>query len=81
MGGFPLFKNYGTALAFGTWRSGAMTVAFTAANKEIAAEREKYRGAYLVPVGQIAAASSYALDVRLQTELYESTEKFFKEMV
>jgi len=85
MGGFPLLgwfiKNYVLSLALGTWRSGAMTVAFAGAGKEVATEREKYRGAYLVPVGKIAAPSSYALDVRLQTEVYESTEKFIKEMV
>jgi NAD(P)-dependent dehydrogenase (short-subunit alcohol dehydrogenase family) len=85
MGEFPIlgwfFKNYVLSLALGTWRSGAMTVAFAAAGKEVATEREKYRGAYLVPVGKIGAASRYALDMRLQTELYESTEKFIKEMV
>ncbi|KAJ7775739.1 NAD-P-binding protein [Mycena maculata] len=35
------------------WRHGALTVAFAAASKEIAAQREQYQGAYLVPIAAV----------------------------
>jgi hypothetical protein len=73
--------NYVTSKVLRTWRGGGMEVAFAAAGTEVAVQREKYQGAYLLPVGRIAIPSSFALDVRLQTELYESTEKFIAEMV
>ncbi|KAJ7603012.1 NAD(P)-binding protein [Mycena rosella] len=69
-----------TTLFFKSWRSGAMTVAFAAAGKKVADQREKYRGAYLVPTAAIAIPSRSALDERLQSELYESTERFVTEM-
>ncbi|KAJ7499834.1 NAD-P-binding protein [Mycena latifolia] len=78
VGGFV--TKYLTPLLFGSWRSGAMTVAFAAAGKEVEAQREKYQGAYLVPVGTIATPSKFALDERLQNELYETTEKSIKGM-
>ncbi|KAJ6579605.1 NAD(P)-binding protein [Mycena vulgaris] len=78
LGGF--LKNYVGPLVFAPWRKGAMTVAFAAAGKEVAERRESYQGAYLVPIATIASPSSFALDERLQTELYESTEGFVKEM-
>ncbi|KAJ7683577.1 NAD-P-binding protein [Mycena rosella] len=67
-------------LVFAPPRKGAMTVAFAAAGKEVLAQRAKYQGAYLVPIATIASPSSFALDERLQKELYESTEGFVKEM-
>ncbi|KAJ7499829.1 NAD(P)-binding protein [Mycena latifolia] len=75
-----LLKAYIGPLFFGPWRKGAMTVAFAAAGRKVVEQRERYRGAYLVPVATLAAPSSYALDERLQTELYESTQGFVKEM-
>ncbi|KAJ7499823.1 NAD(P)-binding protein [Mycena latifolia] len=65
---------------FGSWRKGAMTVAFAAAGKDVAADKEKYKGAYLIPTATLATPSSSALDERLQNELYESTERFVEEM-
>ncbi|KAJ7083143.1 NAD-P-binding protein [Mycena belliarum] len=67
-------------LLLGSWREGALTVAFAAAGKEVAAQREKYQGAYLVPVAKIATPSSFALDARLREEVYESTELALKEL-
>jgi hypothetical protein len=78
VGGF--LKSYVVPLFFKPWRHGAMTVAFAAAGKQVADERDRYRGAYLVPTASIATPSSFALDERLQTELYESTEAFVNEM-
>ncbi|KAJ7775750.1 NAD(P)-binding protein [Mycena maculata] len=62
------------------WRHGAMTVAFAAAGKEVAAQREQYQGAYLVPIAATATPSSFSRDERLQKELYETTEKIMSEL-
>ncbi|KAJ6544281.1 hypothetical protein B0H19DRAFT_1309592 [Mycena capillaripes] len=78
LGGF--LKNYVGPLVAKPWRNGAMTVAFAAAGKEVAEQREKYQGVYLVPVAAIASPSSYANDERLQKELYDTTEKFIAEL-
>ncbi|KAJ7083145.1 NAD-P-binding protein [Mycena belliarum] len=67
-------------LLFGSPRTGAMTVAFAAAGKEVAAQREKYQGAYLWPVAEIGIPSSFAVDARLREELYESTVLVLKEL-
>ncbi|KAJ7323334.1 NAD-P-binding protein [Mycena albidolilacea] len=72
--------KYLASALLGSWRSGAATVAFAAAGKDVAVQREQYQGAYLVPTAVIGTPSKYALDGRLQNELYESTERFIKEM-
>ncbi|KAJ7062870.1 NAD-P-binding protein [Mycena amicta] len=61
-------------------RTGAMTVAFAAAGKKVAAEREKYKGAYLVPIAKLATPSSSAQNERLQKELYDATEKIIADL-
>ncbi|KAJ7124542.1 hypothetical protein C8R44DRAFT_980783 [Mycena epipterygia] len=78
LGGF--LKDYVGPLFFGPWRKGAMTVAFAAASKEVVQQKEKYQGAYIVPIATIARASSFAQDERLQRELYATTESFLKEL-
>ncbi|KAJ7775746.1 NAD-P-binding protein [Mycena maculata] len=70
-------KNY---VFVAPWRDGAMTVAFAAAGKKVAQERDKYRGTYLVPMGAMTVPSSFAQDERLQRELYETTEKILAEI-
>ncbi|KAJ7123088.1 NAD-P-binding protein [Mycena epipterygia] len=75
-----LFKNYVGPLFFGSWRTGAMTIAFAAAGKDVVDDKEKYRGAFLMPMATIKPASSFAEDERLQRELYDTTERFVKEM-
>lgn len=75
-----LLKNYLGPLFFGPWRNGAMTVAFAAAGKDVVDEKEKYQGAYMIPIATVAQASSFAQDERLQSELYDTTEKFVKEL-
>ncbi|KAJ7174553.1 NAD-P-binding protein [Mycena filopes] len=80
LGGF--IANYLGPLFFGSWRKGAMTAAFAAAGRKVVAEsqRERYRGAYLVPVATLSEASSCARDERLQGELYDTTERVIREM-
>lgn len=84
LGGIPrigsFLKTYIGPLLFAPPRKGALTVAFAAAGKDVAAQRDKYMGAYLVPIATLAAPSKYALDERLQKELYESTAQFVREM-
>lgn len=61
-------------LFFVPWREGAFTSAFAAASIEIRSNRDLYKGAYLTPVAQISTPSKSALNVKLATELYETTE-------
>lgn len=75
-----LLKKTIAPLYFAPWRKGAMTVAFAAAGKDVAEQKEKYEGAYLVPIAKIAKPSQFALDGRLATELYETTEKIIAEL-
>lgn len=73
---------------FVSWTQGAMTSAFAAAGREVAAAREStdetkrkmYEGAYLTPVGKITKPSENAMDERLRNELYETTKEVLKEM-
>lgn len=65
---------------FGTWKDGAMNVAWAAAGKEIADARESYYGKYVVPTAQIAPPSNEASDERLARELWETTEALLVEM-
>jgi len=78
VGGF--LKKY-VGPFFGSWRNGAMTVAFAAAGKEVMDKRETYQGVYMVPIATISPASKFGLDERLQEELYETTEKIISELV
>ncbi|KAJ7165982.1 NAD-P-binding protein [Mycena filopes] len=78
LGGF--IANYLGPLFFGSWRKGAMTAAFAAAGRKVVDQRERYRGAYLVPVATLSEASSCARDERLQGELYDTTERVIREM-
>ncbi|KAJ7476910.1 NAD(P)-binding protein [Mycena galericulata] len=73
-------KRFVGPLVFGAPSTAAMTVAFAAAGTEVAEQRAKYQGAYLVPIATIAAPSSFAQDERLQRELYDTTEKFIAEL-
>ncbi|KAJ7901656.1 NAD-P-binding protein [Mycena leptocephala] len=77
VGGF--LKRYVGPLFFGPWRNGAMTVAFAAAGRRWD-KHETYQGAYMVPIATISPASKFALDERLQEELYETTEKIISEL-
>ncbi|PPQ87707.1 hypothetical protein CVT24_007309 [Panaeolus cyanescens] len=66
---------------FGTWRDGAMNVAWAAAGREINEAREHYYGKYVVPVAQISPPSAEASDERLARELWETLESIINEMI
>ncbi|KAJ7138631.1 NAD-P-binding protein [Mycena filopes] len=83
MGSIPLLGGLlrlVVPLLFSTPEAGGTAVAFAAAAKDVAAERTRYKSAYLMPVGKVTAASNAAQDARLQTELYETTESVVREM-
>lgn len=75
-----ILKGYVAPLFFSPPRSGALGVGFAAAGKDVQAQREKYEGAYLVPVATIATPSKYALDERLAKELYDTTRQILEEI-
>lgn len=57
---------------------GAYTSCFAAASPLVRAEPEKYKGAYLEPVGKIGAASANSQRVDLQDELWATTERYLE---
>jgi len=75
-------------MVFVSWTQGAMPSAFAAAGKDVVAsrrskdeaERRMYEGVYLTPVAKITEPSNYAMDERLQRELYETTKEILGEM-
>jgi hypothetical protein len=75
------FKNVITKF-WGSWREGAMVVAFAAAAPEVVAQGEKYKGAYLTPesLPMPFTPSESARDARLREELYETTESILREL-
>ena len=75
-----LITNWITPFVLSSWQEGAMTSAFAAASKEVGLERERYKGAYLVPTAKIAKPSRYATDEKLATELHQTTADVLKEL-
>ncbi|KAF9486202.1 NAD(P)-binding protein [Pholiota conissans] len=57
---------------------GAWTSCFAAASPIVRKEADKYNGSYLEPPGKITKASDNALDVALQDQLWEVTEKYLE---
>ncbi|KAG2030211.1 hypothetical protein BDR03DRAFT_974815 [Suillus americanus] len=58
---------------------GAYTSAFAAASEEVVKQREKYRGAYLTPVGKLTEPTKLAKDEGLAKELWDTVDKFLEE--
>lgn len=54
---------------------GAYTSLFAATSAEVAAAREKYKGAYLLPYGEVAAVTKEARDPALAKTLWETSER------
>ncbi|KDR81778.1 hypothetical protein GALMADRAFT_239970 [Galerina marginata CBS 339.88] len=65
---------------FAPWRKGAFTSVFAAASTEVRSNRDLYKGAYLTPVAQLSEPSKSALNEKLATELYDTTEQVLKEL-
>ncbi|KZT34504.1 NAD(P)-binding protein [Sistotremastrum suecicum HHB10207 ss-3] len=59
---------------------GGITPAFAAASKEIAENRDKFGGAYLIPYGKISSGSEYARDDKLADELWTTTEQILMDL-
>ncbi|KAI3603358.1 short chain dehydrogenase [Moniliophthora roreri] len=59
-------------------KEGSYMSVFTAASKTVEEAREKYKGAYLVPVGKIAKTSAIGGDPEKAEELYQLMLKFLK---
>ncbi|KAA1471872.1 NAD-P-binding protein [Dentipellis sp. KUC8613] len=74
-------KLYVATLAM-TPLQGAMTSLFAATSAQVAAERDKYKGKYLVPYGQIAGpATSASKDPLIAKTLWETTERITAELL
>jgi len=75
-----LFSSILGNLFFVSWKKGAFTPVFAAASTEVYSNKTLYQGAYLVPVAQIFQPSKSALDPKLATELYETTELALRDL-
>jgi len=58
---------------------GAYNSVFAAASEDVIKEREKYRGAYLTPVGRVSKPTKMARDDELAKELMNSVDAFLQE--
>jgi hypothetical protein len=58
---------------------GAYNSVFAAASEDVIKEREKYRGAYLMPVGRVSKPTKVARDEELAKELMNSVDAFLQE--
>ncbi|KAG1870814.1 hypothetical protein F4604DRAFT_1770621 [Suillus subluteus] len=58
---------------------GAYNSAFAAASEEVVEQREKYKGAYLTPVGKLTEPTEVAKDEGLAKELWDTVDKFLEE--
>jgi len=80
---FPRFSKWLVELAIQDLEHGAYNSVFAAASKEVAENREKYKGVYLDsnPTGSIATHKSGPLsDGALAEELWKTTEKFLTDI-
>ncbi|KAH9946905.1 NAD-P-binding protein [Amylocystis lapponica] len=59
---------------------GAYSTVFAAASPTVQAERDKYRGAYLVPPGTLAHPSKLSESTDLAKELWETTERVLEDI-
>ncbi|KAG6907738.1 hypothetical protein DXG01_007538 [Tephrocybe rancida] len=71
---FPFIASILFAIFFDIPEVGAYTSCFAAASPAIRANPEKYKGAFLEPVGIITEPSENAKDDKLAKELWETTE-------
>ncbi|KAF9042983.1 NAD-P-binding protein [Panaeolus papilionaceus] len=81
--GIPLasiLKPVLTSTVFVPWRDGAMNIVWAAAGKDVALDKEMYRGRYVEPVGRVVSGSVEARDERLARELWTTTEGMLNEM-
>ncbi|KAG2151604.1 NAD(P)-binding protein [Suillus bovinus] len=58
---------------------GAYNSAFAAASEEVAKQREKYKGMYLMPVGKLKEPTKVARDEGLAKELWDTVDRFLEE--
>jgi len=76
---FPIIAGILFALFFDTPEVGAYTPCFAAASPEIRANPDRYKGAFIDPVGLITEPSENARNNKLAKELWETTESILKD--
>ncbi|KAF9486213.1 NAD(P)-binding protein [Pholiota conissans] len=77
---WPFLANIMMELFFMRPEAGSYTSCFAAASPLIEEFPEKYRYAYLEPVGHIGTLSPNALSVNLASQLWDTTEKILKDL-
>ncbi|KAG5653741.1 hypothetical protein H0H81_010998 [Sphagnurus paluster] len=77
---FPIIANIVFALFFDVPEVGAYTSCFTAASPQVRANPEKFKGAFVEPVGVVTEPSENAKNDALARELWETTEAILKDL-
>ena len=58
---------------------GAYNSCFAASSPLVRKSADKYKGAYLTPIGKVVEPAANAKDVEMQDALWEITEKYLKQ--
>ena len=75
---FPHVSRWLMNLLFATPDRGAFTSLIAAASPAVRADPQKYKGAYLQPVGELVEPSDQAKDPKLAEELWRTTENYLE---
>jgi len=75
---FPRVSRWLVNLFFATPDRGAFTSLIAAASPAVWADPQKYKGAYLQPVGELVEPSDQAKDPKLAEELWRTTENYLE---
>lgn len=78
---FPFHRIIGffAWLFFKPVDEGAYNSCFAAASPVVRESEDKFKGAYLLPVGKISSPALVALNEDVQNDLWETTERYLKE--
>lgn len=77
---FPKFSGWLLRMLASSPDEGSWTSLFAAASPLIRTEPGKYKGSYLVPVGQVSKGSKQSQNPELAKELWASTEAFLRDI-
>ncbi|PPQ82528.1 hypothetical protein CVT25_007137 [Psilocybe cyanescens] len=76
---YPRLTNFIASTFFKGPEEGAYNSVLAAASPVVRESADKYRGAYLMPVGRIVSPAPASLNTQVQDDLWETTEKYLQE--
>uniref|UniRef100_A0A8H7XNA4 NAD(P)-binding protein n=1 Tax=Psilocybe cubensis TaxID=181762 RepID=A0A8H7XNA4_PSICU len=76
---YPRLTNFIASIFFKGPEEGAYNSALAAASPIVRQCADKYKGAYLYPVGRIISPAPATMSTQVQDDLWETTEKYLRE--